>query len=152
MIKTLILDVDGTLTDGTVYFGENGEAYKGFYVRDGIGIQKIMKVGIVPVIVTSRDSRIAESRARDLGIDEVYIGVEDKKTFLEDYFKKRNINKNEIAYIADDINDLEAMRLARYRGCPADAVIEMRNVCNFVSNYRGGYGAVREFCEFILQI
>ena len=152
MIKILVMDVDGTLTDGIVYFGDSGEICKGFYVRDGLGIQRIMKIGITPIILTSRNSELVKSRAKDLGIEEVFIGVKDKKVFLENYIKENNLIAENLAYIADDINDIEAIQLAKYRGCPSDAVMEIRNVCNFVSNYPGGRGAVREFCDYLVKM
>lgn len=152
MIKNLIMDVDGTLTDGIVYFGDSGEICKGFYVRDGLGIQSVMKKGITPVILTSRNSELVKARANDLGIKEVYIGVKDKRIFLENYMKSQNVHMEELAYIADDVNDLEAIQLAGHRGCPSDAVMEIRNVCNFVSNYPGGHGAVREFCDYLQRL
>lgn len=146
------MDVDGTLTDGIIYIGNEGELCKGFYVRDGLGIQKVIKRGIRPIILTSRESELVLKRAAELGILEVYQGVSDKKEFLEKYIKENNIMYEEIAYIADDINDLEAIQLAGKRGCPSDAVLEIRNVCNFVSSYRGGHGAVREFCEYLMRL
>lgn len=150
MVKILIMDVDGTLTDGVVYFGDSGEICKGFYVRDGLGIQKVIKNGIMPIIITSRNSELVKARAEDLGIKEVYIGIKDKKVFLENYIKERGLVTENMAYIADDVNDLEAIQLAKFRGCPSDAVMEIRNVCNFVSNYPGGHGAVREFCDYLV--
>lgn len=152
MIKVLIMDVDGTLTDGVVYFGASGEICKGFYVRDGLGIQCVMRLGIEPVIITSRNSELVKARANDLGIRTVFIGIKDKRIFLEEYMKEHKLCAENLAYIADDINDLEAIQLAGYRGCPSDAVMEIRNVCNFVSNYPGGHGAVREFCDYLVQL
>lgn len=151
MVRMVVIDVDGTLTDGTVYIGNEGELCKGFYVRDGIGIINIIKAGIVPVILTSRESRIVNERCKELGITEIYQGVEDKREKMLEIMKKNSISKEEIAYIADDVNDLESIALASLRGCPNDAVFEIKNICNFISRYDGGRGAVREFCEYILN-
>lgn len=152
MIKYLIIDVDGTLTDGTVYIGNTGELCKGFHVKDGLGIKKIIAKGIVPVILTSRNSQIVVQRCKELGIEEIYQGVNDKKEGIKRIIQKYDIKTEELAYIADDVNDLEAIQFASVRACPKDAVYEMKNVCNFVSHYNGGYGAVREVCEHLLNM
>ncbi len=151
MITHVIIDVDGTLTDGIVYMGNEGELCKGFYVRDGIGIQMLIKNGVTPIILTSRKSDIVIQRALELGIKEVYQAIIDKKIFLEKYILEKSISSENLAYIADDINDFEAIQLARLRGCPANADKRIINACNFVCNYTGGRGAVREFCEYIIS-
>lgn len=152
MIKYLVVDVDGTLTDGTVYIGNNGELCKGFYVRDGLGLQRIIKKGITPIILTSRQSDIVINRCRELGINEIHQGVAEKKYYLECLMKERNIAGKELAYIADDINDLDAIQLAQIRACPRNAVEEIKCKCNFISKYNGGQGAVREFCDYLLKL
>lgn len=150
-IKLLIIDVDGTLTDGIVYIGNNGELCKGFYVRDGIGIQNLAKIDIMPVIFTSRESGIVLQRCKELGIKKIFQNVKEKKVKLLELEKELDVKSEEIAYIADDINDLEAMKLAGMKGCPADAVPEIKEICEFVSQFNGGRGAVREFIEYILN-
>lgn len=152
MILHVIIDVDGTLTDGIVYISNNGELCKGFYVRDGLGIQRIIHEGVIPVILTSRKSDIVIQRALELGITEIYQGIKDKKVFLEKYIQRNNIYYDQLAYIADDINDYDAIQLAGLRGCPVDADESIKAICNFVSKKRGGYGAVREFCDLICRL
>ena len=139
MIKYLVIDVDGTLTDGVVYIGNQGELCKGFFVKDGLGIKKIMEIGVCPVILTARESEIVVQRCQELGIQQIYQGVKDKKRALQ-------------KIIADDLNDYEAMQLAGLKACPADAVTEIVEICDFVSDYNGGRGAVRQLCELILGI
>lgn len=148
-IKYLVMDVDGTLTDGMIYVGNSGELCKGFYVKDGLGIKKIIEHGIEPMILTSRESDIVVQRCMELGIDFIYQGVRNKKEKLKEIMQERKIASEELAYIADDVNDLEALKLASFRACPNDAVFEMRNACNFVSHYNGGHGAVRELCDYL---
>lgn len=150
-IKLLIMDVDGTLTDGIVYIGNHGELCKGFYVRDGIGIQNLIRAGIIPVILTSRESEIVLQRCKELGIDLIFQNVKDKREKFLEIEKELGVKLKEIAYIADDINDLDAMKLAGMKACPADAVSEVKKICEFVSQYNGGRGAVREFIEYILE-
>lgn len=152
MIKYLVIDVDGTLTDGVVYIGNSGELCKGFYVRDGLGIQRIISRGIEPIILTSRESEIVVQRCKELGITNICQGVKNKREKLEDIIQEHKIGSDELAYIADDINDLEAIQLAYIRACPNDAVFEIKNVCNFVSHYNGGHGAVRELCDYLLGL
>ncbi len=150
-IKMLIMDVDGTLTDGIVYIGDHGELCKGFYVRDGIGILNLIRAGITPVILTSRESDIVLHRCKELGIDLTFQNVKDKRVKLLEIEREMDIKSEDIAYIADDINDLEAMKLAGIRGCPADAVPEVKKISEFISKFNGGRGAVREFIEYILD-
>ena len=151
MVKYLVLDVDGTLTDGIVYIGNSGELCKGFSVRDGLGIRKIMERGIIPIILTSRESEIVVNRCIELGITEIYQGIKNKKDCLKKIIEDYKIILEELAYMADDINDLEAMQLAFVKACPKDAVFEIKSICNFISHYNGGHGAVREFCEYLLN-
>lgn len=150
-VKLFIMDVDGTLTDGIVYIGNNGELCKGFYVRDGIGIQNLVIAGITPIIFTSRESKIVLQRCKELGIKYIYQNVKNKKEKLQEIEKELDAESKEIAYIADDLNDLDAMKLVGIRGCPADAVSEVKKICEFVSQFNGGRGAVREFTEYILK-
>lgn len=152
MVKYLVIDVDGTLTDGTIYIGNTGELCKGFHVKDGLGIQKIISKGIVPVILTSRYSEIVIQRCRELGISEIYQGVNNKKEGIEKIIEKYEIKAEELAYIADDVNDLEAIQYAFIRACPNDAAFEIKNICNFVSHYNGGCGAVRELCDYLVNL
>lgn len=149
-IKILIMDVDGTLTDGTVFIGNDGELCKGFYVRDGIGIQMLAASGIIPVVFTSRESDIVLKRCRELGINHIFQGIKDKKETLKEIMKKFEVDSEEIAYIADDINDYEAMQLAGVKGCPADAVTQIKEICDFISSFNGGRGAVRDFIDHLL--
>ncbi len=160
-IKFLVMDVDGTLTDGKIYMGDIGEVFKAFSVKDGYAIGKLLPLnGIIPIIITSRQSRITENRCRELGIKEIYQNVENK---FECMFKAisdckdMNLKKNEmlkyVAYIGDDISDLDCMKRVTggggVAGCPSDAAEEVRAICSFVSRNKGGEGAVREFIEYI---
>lgn len=149
-IKLLIMDVDGTLTDGRINIGENGELFKAFSVKDGHGINRILpQIGIAPVIITSRLSKIVEHRAKELNIKHLFQGVADKITALAELLKELNLSFDHCAYIGDDVNDLECMRKCAVCGCPADAVKEVRAVADFVCTEKGGEGAVREFIEYL---
>ena len=151
-IKLLAMDVDGTLTDGGIYMGEFGELMKRFNVKDGYGIHNILKLhGIMPVIITGRSSQILKNRCEELEIFEVIQGSHDKVSALKDIAKKYDVDMECVAYIGDDCNDLEVMKIVGLRGCPADAVREIKEVSNFISSFPGGHGAVREFIEWIVR-
>lgn len=150
MIKMLVMDVDGTLTDGKIYISSQGEIMKAFSVKDGLGIAKLHSKGIISVIITGRNSQIVTERAKELNITEVIQGVHDKVKVLSEVAKKYKCDLNEIAYIGDDENDLECMKVCGMKSCPADAEEAVKRVVNFICNRRGGDGAVREFIEYIL--
>jgi len=149
-IKILVMDVDGTLTDGCIYMGPQGEAMKAFNAQDGYGIAQILpKLGITPVIITGRSSQILENRAAELKITQLHQGIHDKLTLLQKIAQELGAEQQEVAYIGDDLNDLDCIRWCGLTGCPADAVPEIRAAVNFVSSKTGGHGAVREFVDYI---
>lgn len=154
-IKYLIMDVDGTLTDGKIYMGKDGELCKAFNIKDGCGIHDILiPAEIYPVIITGRTSKILENRCKELGIKELYQGIRNKREVLDQILSKTNYKYNNVAYIGDDINDLSCMVPIKQNGgiigCPADACIQVLKIANFVSVKTGGNGAVREFIEWII--
>ena len=136
-IKILVMDIDGTLTDGRIYIGAQGEVMKAFDVKDGYAI-------------TWRSSAIVEERAKELRITELYQGVSDKLSQLKIVAKKYAVSPEEIAYIGDDLNDLECIIYCGVTGCPNDAVQEVKSRANYVCKQEGGRGAVREFIDWIL--
>ena len=151
-IKYLVMDVDGTLTDGKIYIGNKGEMMKAFSIKDGCGIHDLLiPSGIQPIIITGRKSKILLKRCKELGIKRIYQNVKDKKEILKSISEELNT----FAYIGDDINDLPVMQLIKDAGgligCPSDAVLKVKTISNFVSEYKGGSGAVRDFIEFLLK-
>ena len=151
-IKLFVMDVDGTLTDGHIYFGNDGEMFKAFHVRDGYAIAHIFPVyGIIPVIITGKSSQIVERRAKELKIPEVHQGISDKLTKLKEIAEKYNAAPEDIAYIGDDVNDLECMAYCGLTACPADALDEVINKVYYVCKNNGGRGAVREFADYIIK-
>lgn len=150
MIKIMIMDVDGTLTDGKLYISSTGELIKVFNVKDGLGIKKLHNNGIIPVLITGRESDILVRRAKELGITEVYQGISNKLEILSEVASKFDCNFSQFAYIGDDENDLNCMKLCGICGCPADAINTVKEVSDFISNLKGGDGAVREFIEYLL--
>lgn len=154
MIKYLVMDVDGTLTDGKIYMGSTGEAMKAFSVKDGYVINYILKPnGIVPIIITARTSDIVMRRCEELGIAEVYQGKHDKYSTLKDIVGEENIGS--CAYFGDDVLDQKCMIPIRDAGgivgCPSDAVQEVKAISDYTCLQKAGEGALREFAEWLVS-
>lgn len=150
-IKLAAFDVDGVLTDGSLTFDENGHEYKTFNAKDGQGIVNLNKAGIITAIITARNNGTVEHRARNLNITELHQGSKNKIKTLEEIIAKYNITFEEIAYMGDDLPDICILEKVALKGCPNDAVDEVKAIANFISSKNGGRGAVREFCDYILK-
>jgi 3-deoxy-D-manno-octulosonate 8-phosphate phosphatase (KDO 8-P phosphatase) len=149
-IKMLVMDVDGTLTDGKIYVGENGEVFKAFNVKDGYRLINMDKYHIIPVIITGKKSEILAKRAAELKIEEVYQGVDDKLKVLNLVLSRYQLSYENVAYIGDDVNDLDCMNVCYLKACPADAIDEVIEAADYVCKADGGNGAVREFIDVIV--
>ncbi|MCR4568635.1 MAG: 3-deoxy-D-manno-octulosonate 8-phosphate phosphatase [Pseudobutyrivibrio sp.] len=154
-IKYLILDVDGTLTDGCIYMGNEGELFKAFNAKDGYGIaHQAIPSGIIPIIITGRTSNIVLNRCKELGIKEVHQGVADKLGKLGEILAQAGDSLSQCAYIGDDLNDFQVMQAIQAAGglvgCPKDAVREVVDIADFVSTKDGGRGCVRDFIEWLV--
>ena len=150
-IKMMVMDVDGTLTDGRIYIGANGEMMKAFDVKDGYAIAHLKEKGIEPVIITGRSSKIVQERAKELSISELYQGISDKLQQLKIVAQQLNCKLDEIAYIGDDVNDLECIEYCGVTACPNDAVDIIKSKVKYVCQNNGGRGAVREFIDWMLD-
>ena len=152
-VKLIIMDVDGTLTDGGVYIGESGELFKPFHCRDGFGINLARRAGMEIAIITGRVSKQLLVRAQELQLNPEAIlqGHLDKREAYIELKNKFNLADEDIAYIGDDINDLPIMMQVGFTGTVANAVTEVKNRVCVVSDFNGGQGAVREIIEFILK-
>ncbi len=149
-IRALVMDVDGTLTDGGIFIGVSGEVMKKFYVRDGYAIKHMLpRMHILPIVITGRKSEIVARRCGELDIVHLCQGSVDKMTDLRRMLAQEQIMLEETAYIGDDINDLECLQAAALSGCPADAAPEVQAAADFIAPSPGGCGAVREFIEWI---
>ena len=151
MIRYLILDVDGTLTDGGVYYDATGNELKKFSVKDGAGLVALRRAGVQVMICTGRECEAVRRRAADLHLEYVYQNVGNKAAFLCDFFKEHGLSREEVAYCGDDWNDLAAMALCGFVACPADAAPEVRARADYICPQRGGEGAVRGAVEKILR-
>lgn len=149
-VEVLVMDVDGTLTDGAMYFGAEGEVMKRFSTRDGMGITLLHRAGIRTAIITSENTPIVVARAAKLKIDHVILGSRNKKHSLIELAGKLGTNFVRMAYIGDDINDADPMKMCGVSACPSDATASIAAIAHFKSSYTGGNGAVREFAEAIL--
>jgi 3-deoxy-D-manno-octulosonate 8-phosphate phosphatase (KDO 8-P phosphatase) len=150
-VKALFLDVDGVLTDGTIIYGSDGVEMKIFDSKDGFGITNAIANGIRVGIITGRQSELVKRRAAELGIVDLYQGSIDKVTPFEEIKKIYLLDSSEIAYVGDDILDLQILRKVGFSAAPANAVREVRTKVDYVSKARGGQGAVREIIDLILK-
>jgi 3-deoxy-D-manno-octulosonate 8-phosphate phosphatase, YrbI family len=150
-IKMMVFDVDGTLTDGSVYVGVQGEMMKAFNVKDGLGIGLALQNGFKVALVTGRKSEMLLKRAQELGVSEIYQGVSDKVSVLKDICVKHDIKIEEVAFMGDDLNDFMAMQKVGLACVPNDAAGDVKQVAHYVTAENGGKGAARAFIEYILK-
>lgn len=156
-IKLIAMDVDGTLTDGKIYMGMNGELMKAFSVQDGYAIKHILREhDIVPVIITARESEIVSNRCRELNITEVHQGCINKAEKLKEIAAGLSLSQENdkipgVAYIGDDILDMECIKLSEFSGCPANSCKQIKENVDYICSLKGGEGAVREFIEWLIR-
>lgn len=150
-IKLIVLDVDGTLTDGGIYIDNNGIETKKFNIKDGAGIVLAQRHGIEFMILTGRKSHCVEIRAKELNIRFIEQGVVKKEAFLQHFMNEHQLLPAEIAYVGDDYNDIESMKMVGCKVCPNDAITEVKEMADFVMRHNGGEGAVRDFCDLIIS-
>ena len=153
-IRILLLDVDGVLTDGSIYYNSEGSETKKFNVKDGLGIRLLLEKGIKVGIITGRKSEALTKRYKELGIDEEYVyqGIGSKKIpALKDILKKSNLKISNVAYVGDDLPDIPIMKNVGLSFAVADAINDIKDMADFVCTKKGGEGAVREVCDMILK-
>ncbi|MBM4127915.1 MAG: HAD-IIIA family hydrolase [Nitrospira sp.] len=145
------MDVDGTLTDAGMYYSESGDEWKKFNTRDGMGIKLLQRVGLITAIVTQERTRLVARRAEKLAIPELHQGVMDKLSVLREMATRHGISLEQVAYIGDDVNDIEALQAVGLSASPADGLPQVLRVVKYVCRKKGGEGAVRELAEMILK-
>jgi 3-deoxy-D-manno-octulosonate 8-phosphate phosphatase (KDO 8-P phosphatase) len=151
-VKLLVLDVDGVLTDGSLYYTERGEEMKKFHVRDGQGIKLVQQAGIEVALMSGNASAAVQQRARGLGITYVFLGTDDKLATLTALCTRLGLSLAQVAYVGDDVNDLPTLHAV---GCPctvADAMSVNRACALYITSLPGGHGAVREICDLLVQL
>jgi len=152
MIELIVLDVDGTLTNGGITYTSNGDELKTFDVADGLAVSTwTKKLGKKAAIITGRNSLIVERRAKELKINFLFQGVDNKDHVLENILKKENISWNQVAVIGDDLNDYKMLKKAGLSFCPASGSRYIKEIVNIVCKNPGGEGAVREMIEYIIK-
>jgi 3-deoxy-D-manno-octulosonate 8-phosphate phosphatase (KDO 8-P phosphatase) len=152
-IKLVLTDVDGVLTDNGVYYGESGEVLKRFSIRDGMGVERLRKLcGIDTGIVTGELSPSVARRAEKLRITQLHLGIKDKLGRLEEILRSGGWSWEELAFIGDDVNDLEVLQRVGLSACPADAMAAVSGIVHYRCAANGGQGAFREFTEWIIAL
>lgn len=149
-IRLLLTDNDGVLTDAGVYYSAEGEQLKRFSLRDGMGVERLRNADIEVGLITGENSGAVAARARKLRITELHLGIKDKLAVLKQILEQRGLSAGQVAYIGDDMNDLEIMQHAGLTACPVDAFPKIAEIADYVCRQPGGHGAFREFAEFII--
>jgi len=149
-IKLVLTDVDGVLTDGGRYYSQRGEVMKRFHVRDGMGVNILLRNGIKTAIITKEKSKIVEKWAKEMNVAAVYGGVVKKELELSRVCKKFHVTASKIAYIGDDVNDLELMKAVGFSATPSDGVDKAKKIADYICKHGSGKGAFREIVDLIL--
>ncbi|HAP38985.1 MAG: HAD hydrolase family protein [Nitrospira sp.] len=144
-------DVDGVLTDAGMYYSESGDEWKKFHTRDGMGIKLLQKAGLITAIITQESTKMVMRRAQKLTIPEVHQGAYDKLTVLNDLIARYGLTMEQVAYIGDDVNDLQALGAVGFSACPADGIPQVQQTVRYICKKKGGEGAVREIADLILE-
>lgn len=150
-IKYLVIDVDGTMTDAGIYYDEHGNELKKFCTKDAAGFFAAHRAGIQVMVLTGRECAATTRRMTEMKVDYLVQNCKDKITYLTQFMADQQVTGEEMGYLGDDLNDLPAMGLCGFVGCPADACAEVKNRADYVSAVKGGYGAVRDIIEHMLR-
>lgn len=150
-IKYFVFDIDGVLTDGQLYIPESGELLRSMNIKDGYAMQLAIKKGYPIFIISGGQSAASERRLRNLGIEEIYIGVKDKTTLLRSLAEQKKIRLPEAIYVGDDMPDIAPMKLCGLRACPNDACVDIQMMADYISPFIGGRGCVRDIIEKVLR-
>jgi len=154
-IKLILSDNDGVMTDTGVYYSDQGEVMKRFSIRDGMGVERLRNIGIETVIITGETSGSVKTRAEKLKMRHLYLGVKDKAAMLPSILKETGLAIDEIAYIGDDVNDIDIINLISPHGltaCPADAMPVIKPLVQYHCQFPGGNGAFRDFADWIIDL
>lgn len=150
-IKLLACDVDGVLTDGLLYVGGKGEEMKAFHAHDGLGMKLAQKQGLLVTIITGKSSQSVMSRAEELGLDDVHLGIRDKLGRMKEILQKENLSFEQVAFIGDDLNDLYLMEKVGLAVTVPNGAPELKALAHYITGRSGGRGAVREVVELLLK-
>ena len=152
-IKIVLTDNDGVLTDTGVFYSDQGEVLKRFSIRDGMGVERLRNIlGIETGIITGELSGSVKTRAEKLMIKELHLGAKDKVSVLKEIMERKNLKGENIAFIGDDVNDIELIKLVGLSASPSDGMPDVRSIVDYVCDEKGGHGAFREFAELIIVL
>jgi YrbI family 3-deoxy-D-manno-octulosonate 8-phosphate phosphatase len=151
-IKLVITDVDGVLTDGGMYYTKQGDVMKRFHARDGMGVTLLRNIGIPTIIITKEETQMVKIWSKKMKIQQLLDGVKVKESTLNKICKNNDVKLNEIAYIGDDVNDLEILKKVGLAVTPRDGIDSIKKICHHVCSRDGGHGAFRELVDLVLEI
>lgn len=151
-IDAFVFDVDGVFTNGDVLVTESGEQLRSFNTKDGYALQLAVKLGYHILIVSGGMSNGVIHRFTSLGVQDIFIGVDDKLAVFKKWITEKKLNKESVLFMGDDISDISVMREVGLPTCPLDAVEEVKDICDYISNYPGGRGAVRDVIEKVMRL
>jgi YrbI family 3-deoxy-D-manno-octulosonate 8-phosphate phosphatase len=152
-IKLVLTDNDGVLTDTGVYYSERGEEFKRFSIRDGMGVERLRDLfNIETGIITGELSGSIKKRAEKLKITELFLGIKEKHLLLNEVLQRNNLKPENVAFIGDDVNDIELMKLVGLTASPSDGMVDVKNIVDYICTHKGGNGAFREFAELIIAL
>jgi 3-deoxy-D-manno-octulosonate 8-phosphate phosphatase (KDO 8-P phosphatase) len=152
LIRTFVFDMDGVLTDGSLVVCDGGKWLRRMNVRDGYALQLAVKSGFNVIVVSGSDSPPVTARLKKLGVQNVFMNVKEKEIFLKEFASKKDLPLNEILYMGDDIPDYSCMKMVGIAACPADAAFEIKEIADYISLLRGGYGCVRDVLEKVMKL
>lgn len=150
-IRCFVIDVDGTMTDGGIYYDEHGNEQKKFCTKDAAGLFAAQQLGILTVVLTGRKCAATERRMQEIQVSYLFQDIKNKKEFLEAFMGEKKLISEEVGYIGDDLNDIPSMELVGFVGCPADSCKEVLRRADYISEKNGGKGAVRDIIEQLLK-
>ena len=150
-IRIVLTDVDCVLTDGGMYYTENGDIMKKFHTRDGMGVSLLRKKKIVTMIITKEKTKFVKKWAKNMNVEKLYDGIQKKESLVIKICNKYHVTLQELAYIGDDVNDLELLKKVGLSATPADGITDAKKICNYICKSKGGEGAFRELADLILE-
>ena len=150
-IKIVLTDVDCVLTDGGMYYTENGDIMKKFHTRDGMGVTLLRKEKISTIVITKEKTKFVKLWAKKMQIEKLYDGIQKKEDLINEICDHYNVKQEELAYIGDDVNDIALLKKVGLSATPANGISEVKKICDYICALKGGEGAFRELADFILQ-
>ena len=150
-IRMLITDVDCVLTDGGMYYTENGDIMKKFHTRDGMGVTLLKKKNISTIIITKEKTKFVKQWAKNMKIEKLYDGIQKKEDLVNEICDHYNLKPEELAYIGDDVNDIVLLKKVGLSATPANGISEVKKICDYICALKGGEGAFRELADLVLQ-